>query len=503
MNNLYHVGLDVGSTTVKIVVLDDKEKMVYGKYQRHYSDIRKTIIDLLDEACTNFQDENMTIMITGSGGLLVSKWLDIPFIQEVIAATNAIQKIIPETDVAIELGGEDAKITYFDGSIEQRMNGTCAGGTGAFIDQMAALLQTDAKGLNELAKSYDAIYPIAARCGVFAKTDIQPLINEGAAVSNIAVSVFQSVVNQTISGLACGKPIRGNVAFLGGPLYFLSELRKRFIETLNLSEEQVIFPENSQLFVAIGAAESSKEQKVLSFNGLKEKLPKLKDTVENEVQRLRPLFKDDKELEDFRERHSVHKISRKELVSYEGDCFLGIDVGSTTTKATLIDTEGNLLYSYYGSNKGNPLKSSIKILKDLYSKMPEKAHIANSAVTGYGEGLIKSALNVDIGEIETIAHYKAADYFLPGVDFILDIGGQDMKCIRIKNGVIDSILLNEACSSGCGSFIENFANSLKMSVQDFADSALMAENPVDLWFKMYSVHELKGKTGSEGGGISW
>lgn len=480
MNNLYHVGLDVGSTTVKIVVLDDNGKMVYGKYQRHYSDIRKTIIDLLNDACTSFRDNNMTIMITGSGGLLVSKWLDIPFIQEVIAATNAVQKLIPRTDVAIELGGEDAKITYFDGSIEQRMNGTCAGGTGAFIDQMAALLQTDAKGLNELAKSYDTIYPIAARCGVFAKTDIQPLINEGAAVSNIAASVFQSVVNQTISGLACGKPIRGNVAFLGGPLYFLSELRKRFIETLNLREEQVIFPENSQLFVAIGAAESSKEQKVLSFNGLKGKLPKLKDTVENEVQRLRPLFKDDKELEDFKIRHSVHKISRKELDSYEGDCFLGIDAGSTTTKATLIDTEGNLLYSYYGSNKGNPLKSAINILKDLYSKLPETAHIANSAVTGYGEGLIKSALNVDIGEIETIAHYKAADYFLPGVDFILDIGGQDMKCIRIKNGVIDSILLNEACSSGCGSFIENFANSLKMSVQDFADAALMAENPVDL-----------------------
>ena len=480
MKKILHVGLDVGSTTVKIVILNQQEKIMYSKYQRHFSDIKSTIADILYEAYNNFKECNITLMVTGSGGLALSKWLNINFIQEVVASTYAIENIIPRTNVAIELGGEDAKIIYFDGGIDQRMNGTCAGGTGAFIDQMASLLQTDATGLNELAKDYKTIYPIAARCGVFAKTDIQPLLNEGAAKEDIAVSVFQAVVNQTISGLACGRPIRGNVAFLGGPLYFLSELRQRFVETLKLTEEEIIFPNNSQLFVALGAAMASKKEHIISFEQLKQQLPKLKEVSGQEVQRLRPLFLDEEELQVFNKRQNQYKVARKELKDYQGNCFLGIDAGSTTTKATLIDEEGSLLYSYYGSNEGNPLTLVRKILKHIYTILPSGAIIRNSAVTGYGEGLIMEALKVDIGEIETIAHYKAAEFFLPGADFILDIGGQDMKCLKIKDGVIDSIMLNEACSSGCGSFIETFAHSLNMKIEDFANVALSSKSPVDL-----------------------
>jgi len=480
MKKLLHVGLDVGSTTVKLVILDRHDKVLFSKYQRHYSDIRKTIFSLITEAYNLFSDEDVTIMVTGSGGISVSEWLGISFIQEVIASTKAIETFIPHTDVVIELGGEDAKITYFDGGIEQRMNGTCAGGTGAFIDQMASLLKTDAAGLNELAKGHKVIYPIAARCGVFAKSDIQPLINEGAAKEDIAASVFQSVVNQTISGLACGKPIKGNVAFLGGPLQFLSELRKRFIETLKIPDHQVVFPENAELYVAIGAALSSKDLSLVSFKSIANKLHLLNEVTVHEVERLEPLFKNEKEFEEFRLRHSATKVEKRDLETFEGDCFLGIDAGSTTTKAALIDKKGALLYSYYGSNNGSPLNSAVNILKDIYKKLPEKARIVNSTVTGYGEGLIKAALGVDIGEIETIAHYKAAEKILPGVEFILDIGGQDMKCLRVKNGVIDSIMLNEACSSGCGSFIETFAYSLNMSVEEFANEALLAKQPVDL-----------------------
>ncbi|MCX7884958.1 MAG: 2-hydroxyacyl-CoA dehydratase [Caloramator sp.] len=480
MKNVVHLGLDVGSTTVKLVILDDGGNILYSKYQRHFSDIKNIILGVINEAYKNFKGYNITVNVTGSAGLSVSKWLSIPFVQEVIAGTKSIERYIPQTDVAIELGGEDAKITYFGANIEQRMNGTCAGGTGAFIDQMATLLQTDARGLNELAKGYKVIYPIAARCGVFAKTDIQPLLNEGAAKEDIAASIFQSVVNQTISGLACGRPIKGNVAFLGGPLYFLSELRKRFIETLKLKKNEVIFVENSQLFVAIGAALSSFDSSVISFKELKDRLHVLKTVSENEVERLRPLFKDETELLQFKARHEKDKVKRADIKNAKGNCFLGIDAGSTTTKAVLINDKGERLYSHYGSNEGNPLGSTIKILKELYNIIPKEAKIANSAITGYGEGLIKAALSVDIGEIETVAHYKAAQFFLPGVEFILDIGGQDMKCLKIKNGVIDSIMLNEACSSGCGSFIETFAHSLNMKVDEFSQVALLAENPVDL-----------------------
>lgn len=476
---MLHIGLDVGSTTVKIAVLDDENNLVYKKYQRHYSDIKKTLAEVLLECIDTEKPERATIAVTGSGGISVSKWLDIPFVQEVTAGTVAIENIIPQTDVAIELGGEDAKITYLRGGIEQRMNGSCAGGTGAFIDQMAALLNTDITGLNELAKDYETIYPIASRCGVFAKSDIQPLLNDGAKKSDVAASIFQSVVNQTISGLACGKPIRGKVAFLGGPLHYLSELRQRFIETLNLQPGDIIFPDNANLFVAMGAALSSNRQEI-EIPVLREHIAKLSSVVVHEVERLAPLFANEEEKQAFIERHSKNVIPTADLASYKGPCYLGVDAGSTTTKATLISDKAEILYSHYGNNMGDPLKSVIGILKEIYSLLPEGAYIAKSTATGYGEHLIKAALHIDYGEIETMAHYKAADKLLPGVEFILDIGGQDMKCMRTKNGEIESILLNEACSSGCGSFIENFANALGMKSSEFAEIGLTSKNPVDL-----------------------
>ena len=480
MEQVLHLGLDVGSTTVKLVVLDNNAEILYSKYQRHFSDIKSTIFKLICEGYNKFKNSKITVMVTGSGGLSVNKWLHIPFIQEVTACVSSIEKFIPDTDVAIELGGEDAKITYFSGSMEQRMNGSCAGGTGAFIDQMASLLQTDASGLNELSKKHKVIYPIASRCGVFAKTDIQALLNQGADKHDIAASVFQSVVNQTISGLACGRPIKGEVAFLGGPLSFLSELRKRFIKTLKLKDNDVIFPKNSELFVAMGAAIASKDEDAISFGDLKQRISGLNSLPDCEVGKMRPLFLNQEELDEFRKRHESHKAKRGDISTYHGKCFLGIDAGSTTTKAVLIDGEGTILYSYYGSNKGNPLALTVEILKEVYAILPQDAKIVNSAVTGYGEELIKAALHIDIGEVETIAHYRAAEFFLPGVDFILDIGGQDMKCMRVKDGVINSILLNEACSSGCGSFLETFAHSLNMGVEDFLNAGLTADKPVDL-----------------------
>jgi predicted CoA-substrate-specific enzyme activase len=410
----------------------------------------------------------------------LAKSLDVNFTQEVVASTKAIQTFYPHTDVAIELGGEDAKIIYFSNGIEQRMNGICAGGTGSFIDQMATLLKVDAQGLNELAKGHDTIYPIAARCGVFAKSDIQPLLNEGASKKNIAASILQAVVIQTISGLACGRPIRGNVAFLGGPLYFLSELRQRFIETLELEDDQIIFPNDSQLFIALGAALSAKEEETVNIKRLISKLENVNNEDFAEKKRLPALFNGEQEYIEFKDRHKKHSVNRKYLSEHKGDCFLGIDAGSTTTKIALTDEDNNLLYTYYGSNEGSPLESTIRALKDLYSKLPKEAKIVNSTVTGYGEALLKAALRVDNGEIETIAHYKAADYFMPGVDFILDIGGQDMKCLKINDGVIESILLNEACSSGCGSFLDTFAKSLDLDIKDFANEAIFAKYPVDL-----------------------
>lgn len=473
------VGLDIGSTTVKAAVLGENDELLFSQYRRHFSDIRKTVSDIITEAGEPLKGERVMIAVTGSGGISVAKWLGIPFVQEVAAGTNAIKKLIPQTDVAIELGGEDAKITYLTGGLEQRMNGSCAGGTGAFIDQMAALLNTDIGGLNELSKEHTTIYPIASRCGVFAKSDIQPLLNDGAKKSDVAASVFQSVVNQTISGLACGKPIRGNVAFLGGPLHYLSELRQRFIETLGLTPEHVIFPENANLFVAMGCAFSD-ETAEMDIDDLVARSTALGSSQLREVERLAPLFSDEKDLAAFHERHAKAVIPTADIAQHKGACYLGVDAGSTTTKAVLLNKDAEILYSYYSSNGGDPLKSVIGILQDIYKKLPEGAYIAKACATGYGEHLIKAALGADFGEIETMAHYKAADRILPGAQFILDIGGQDMKCMFVKNGEIESILLNEACSSGCGSFIENFANALGMTSADFAKLGLTAENPVDL-----------------------
>ena len=403
-----------------------------------------------------------------------------PFVQEVIAVSTALQDYAPQTDVAIELGGEDAKIIYFEGgNVEQRMNGVCAGGTGSFIDQMASLLQTDASGLNEYAKNYQALYTIAARCGVFAKSDIQPLINEGASKEDLAASIFQAVVNQTISGLACGKPIRGHVAFLGGPLHFLSELKEAFIRTLKLDDEHTIAPHHSHLFAAIGSALNSKKDLHVSLQEMQKRLEG-KIQMEFEVERMEPLFATEQDFKEFKERHDKDQVPMGDLASYKGKAFLGIDAGSTTTKAALVGEDGTLLYSFYHNNEGDPLGTTIRAIKDIYSKLPEGVEIVHSCSTGYGEALIKAALLLDEGEVETVSHYYAASFFEPDVDCILDIGGQDMKCIKIKNHTVDSVQLNEACSSGCGSFIETFAKSLNYSVEDFAQEALFARNPIDL-----------------------
>ncbi len=480
MNKLLHVGLDIGSTTVKIVVLNEDLEVIYSNYERHFSDTKSTLYNVLNKLIKDFPDNTFTISLTGSGALDISKILGVNFIQEVIACKSAVEKLIPQTDVVIELGGEDAKIIYFDKFIEQRMNGTCAGGTGAFLDQMASLLNTDTNGLNELSKTYETIYPIASRCGVFAKTDIQPLLNEGARKEDIAASIFQAVVNQTISGLACGRPIKGKVAFLGGPLNYLPELRKRFIETLNLKDDEIIVPENAHLLVATGAAYSSLETTTITTEELKQKLKDFKKAKYTEGKTLPALFETDEDYKEFKERHDNDKVKRNDLKTYEGDAFIGIDAGSTTTKLVLIDRDGALLYSLYGSNKGNPLKSVISMLKKLYKDIPEKVKIRFSGVTGYGEKLIQTALNVDLNEIETIAHYTAAKEFLPKVTSIIDIGGQDMKYIKLKNNTIDNIMLNEACSSGCGSFLETFAKSLGLKIEDFVEEAIKSKTPVDL-----------------------
>ena len=482
MDKLYYMGIDVGSTTVKLYVEDQEHQCIYSKYQRHYSDVKPAIESLIKEVQEHHGNLPVKVVMTGSGGLSLSKHLNVEFVQEVIACTKTVETYIPECDVAIELGGEDAKITYFESTLEQRMNGTCAGGTGAFIDQMASLLQTDAAGLNELAKNYETIYPIASRCGVFAKTDIQPLINEGAAREDIAISIFQAVVNQTISGLACGKPIRGKVAFLGGPLYFLDQLRTRFIESLNLKDEDVIFPQNSQLFVAMGACLLAREDKIkqTSIDELVNILDSLKDGISDETDTLKPLFETEEDRIEFRNRHYRTKVKKRDLNTYQGKAFLGVDVGSTTSKAVLVDEDGSVLYTFYSSNEGNPIEVVRKILKEIYEILPKGVELVHAGSTGYGEALIKSAFKMDVSEVETISHFTAAKYFKDDVSFILDIGGQDMKAIKIEDGIIQDILLNEACSSGCGSFIETFAKSLGYNVADFANLALQSTAPIDL-----------------------
>ncbi len=478
--NLAKLGIDIGSTTVKIAVLDQENKLLFSDYERHFANIRETLSDLIKKAYDALGDLPVAPMITGSGGLTLAKHLDVPFVQEVISVATALKDYAPQTDVAIELGGEDAKIIYFEGgNVEQRMNGICAGGTGSFIDQMASLLQTDASGLNEYAKDYKELYPIAARCGVFAKTDIQPLINEGATKPDLSASIFQAVVNQTISGLACGKPIRGHVAFLGGPLHFLSELKAAFIRTLKLDSEHAITPDNSHLFAAIGSALNCKEDQTSTLSKLMDRLSG-DIHMEFEVARMEPLFADQAEYDAFSERHQKSHVEIRDLTQYHGDCYLGIDAGSTTTKVALVGEDGHLLYSYYTNNNGSPLAAAITSLKEIFEKLPKDAKIVHSCSTGYGEALLKAALKLDEGEVETVSHYTAAAFFDPKVDCILDIGGQDMKCIKIKNGAVDSVQLNEACSSGCGSFIETFAKSLNYTVQDFAKEALFAKHPIDL-----------------------
>ena len=474
------LGIDVGSTTVKLAVIDDNDHLVYANYERHHTDVRATAKELFARAQRVIGDTPMRVSITGSGGMLLAKWLDLEFVQEVIASKRAVETLIPQTDCAIELGGEDAKIIYFDNGIEQRMNGTCAGGTGAFIDQMASLLHTDASGLNELAKGATQIHPIASRCGVFAKSDVQPLLNEGAAPADVAASIFQAVANQTVSGLACGHPIRGYVAFLGGPLQYLSELRHRFYVTLNLDEEHIIVPENAHLFVATGAALAGESDKYITFAEAIRLLEDLKDTQGSEVARLDPLFSCEEDYREFKARHDQQVVPKGDLTSYHGRVFIGIDAGSTTMKAAVVGEDGELLYTWYGNNNGDILGTARTITDDIYDKMPADCTIGHVTTTGYGEQILIEALRADSGEIETVAHLRGAKAFIPDVEFILDIGGQDMKCLQVKDGVIEHIMLNEACSSGCGSFIESFAVSMNMSVQEFAQAAVHATAPVDL-----------------------
>ena len=477
--NTYRAGIDIGSTTVKLVLLDEEGKLLFGEYWRHCAHTQEALSALLREARERVGDCALRAKITGSGAINLAKALGIPFVQEVVAVADALRREAPQTDVAIELGGEDAKIIYFGTTLEERMNGVCAGGTGSFIDQMAALLQTDAAGLDREAEKYQQIYPIAARCGVFAKTDIQPLINEGATKADLAASIFQAVVNQTISGLACGKPIRGHVAFLGGPLHFLPQLKAAFIRTLKLTDETAIDPPNSHLFAAMGAALDETACEALPIASL---IDRLTSGVEMafELHRLPALFASQKDYDAFCARHARAVVEKGDLASYTGGCFLGVDAGSTTTKLALIGERGELLWSYYANNQGSPIETAKRAVSALARELPESAHILRECSTGYGEALLKAAFSLDEGEVETIAHCTAAAFFDPQVDCVLDIGGQDMKCIKLHNGSVDNVLLNEACSSGCGSFIENFAASLGYSAEDFAKEALFAPHPVDL-----------------------
>ena len=480
MQKSLRMGIDVGSTTVKVVLLDQQDNYLYKKYIRHYANILDTVYTLLQEAQVGYENESVHVAITGSGGMAIADKVRIPFVQEVIAETKAIKALYPQTDVIIELGGEDAKVTYLGRTAEHRMNGSCAGGTGAFIDQMATLLQTDASGLNTLAMNADTMYPIAARCGVFAKTDVQALLNQGASHENIAKSVFQAIVNQTIAGLACGHKIEGNVAFLGGPLTFLSELRQCFCDTLALDEEHRIIPENGELFIALGAALMNDECRQITVGELTNEIGALIGIPMEATDRVDPLFKNEDELNEFRNRHAKAVTPKADIKEAVGPCYLGIDAGSTTLKVVLINANNEIIFSHYGPNHGKPLEKSQELIEQIYGLLPKGAYIAHSGVTGYGEAFLKRALGIDIGEVETIAHYRAAQFFCPDVSFILDIGGQDMKCTKVRNGYIEDIVLNEACSSGCGSFIDTFATSLRLPIEQFAKEGLLAPMPIDL-----------------------
>ncbi|MDK0614646.1 acyl-CoA dehydratase activase-related protein [Clostridium perfringens] len=476
----YKIGIDAGSTTLKCIVLNEEDKILYSNYERHYSKVREKLIEELENIKGIIENKKFKIAITGSAGYGISKEYNLPFVQEVFATTLAIKRYYDDVDVAIELGGEDAKIIFLTGGFEERMNSSCAGGTGAFIDQMAHLMGLTVDEMDNLSLKHENIYEIASRCGVFAKTDIQPLLNQGARKEDISASVFQSVVNQTIGGLAQGRSIEGKIMFLGGPLYFCKGLRERFIKTLKLKDNDVVSPENAQVFVAIGSAIYSKE------NNKKYEYEELLNIIKenhNEISTMNiidPLFNSEEEYNEFKERHQKAKVKVSDINNYAGEAYVGIDAGSTTTKVVLIDKEDNILYEYYGSNKGNPIEVVKKELKHIYNICGEKIKIMGSAVTGYGEELIKKAFSIDFGIVETVAHYIAASHFNPKVDFILDIGGQDIKCFKIKDGIVANIMLNEACSSGCGSFIESFANQMGYDVETFSKLGLFAKHGADL-----------------------
>ena len=491
-NNNLHIGIDVGSTTVKLAILDEAHEVKFSVYRRHHADVRATIVEVLSEAAADFGADRMTIAITGSGGLLLAQWLGIEFVQEVIASKTAVETPSPSSTWPSRAGrrGREDHLSLLTGIEMAAHERSCASGTGAAIDANAGAQFHRCGAANVLAQGATTLYPIASRCGVFAQTDVQPLINEGARKEDIAASIFQSAVTQTISGLACGRPIRGHVAFLGGPLQYLPELRKRFYETLELDDEHIIVPENAHLFVASGCAiagAASETVKAELLDDVLDRLKNLGDIQGSEVVRLPPLFASEDEYAQFKDRHDGECVRRGDLMSYEGTAYLGIDAGSTTFKAALIGEDGALLWSHYASNKGDVLGCARTALSNLYNEMPVDAdtgeplvHIGHATVTGYGEHLLLEALRVDSGEIETVAHLRGAQEMLPGVEFILDIGGQDMKCLRVKDGVIDHIMLNEACSSGCGSFIESFATGLNLDVAEFAQTAIKAERPVDL-----------------------
>lgn len=479
MSNLYSLGIDVGSTTVKTVITDSNKNIIYSKYQRHFSKVKETVTDQLKLIWADFPDEKFTVCITGSAGLGLANSAEIPFVQEVHAAFLAVKQKHPDADSVIELGGEDAKIIFLTGGVEQRMNGSCAGGTGAFIDQMATLLGITADELDELSLHAQKVYPIASRCGVFAKSDIQPLLNQGARREDIAASIFQAVVDQTVSGLAQGRSIEGKVLFLGGPLFFLKGLKKAFVKTLGLDDENAVFPDEAPVFVAYGCSlYASEAEDSFGIDAVIEKVTRAK--ASDNIITGEPLFRSHAEYDEFIDRHKKFDLGYADIRTYKGDAYLGIDAGSTTTKLVLITDDGRILYHHYSSNQGQPLDKIADQLKRIYSEMNDGITIKGSAVTGYGEDLIKSGLSIDHGIVETVAHFKAAAHFCPDVDFIIDIGGQDIKCFKIKNKSIDSIMLNEACSSGCGSFIQTFAMALGYDIAEFSQLGLFAEHPVDL-----------------------
>ncbi|MBP3292525.1 MAG: 2-hydroxyglutaryl-CoA dehydratase, partial [Clostridia bacterium] len=455
-------------------------KLLFERYVRHFAKIRETLTGLVREAGKIIGGESFTAALSGSAGLGLANAAGIPFVQEVWATGEVIRRIEPETSAVIELGGEDAKIIFFDGGCDERMNGTCAGGTGAFIDQMASLLDVTPDELDELSLRHKKLYPIASRCGVFAKTDVQPLLNQGAAKEDVAASIYQAVVNQTIAGLAQGRKIEGRVMFLGGPLYFCKGLRERFVETLKLSPENAVFPEYARIAVALGAAlySESASDRTWTVDSLLSAIENAKIAATSA--RTEPLFRNEAEYREFADRHAKATVDLADIHDYSGNAYLGIDCGSTTTKLTLIGEDNRILYQYYSSNRGNPVEIVRAQLTEIYNLCGDRIRILSSSVTGYGEELIRHALGVDHGIVETVAHYTAAKYFKPDVDFILDIGGQDIKCFRIRNGAVDSIMLNEACSSGCGSFIETFARSMHHTAEEFAKKGLFAEAPVNL-----------------------